>query len=370
MNTQTGLYGLTEPAPPPRPKSRVWKFVKIILVIVAIFLISLTMLHKTGGNGDNLKKIIETYLSDSTGYKAQVGKLNAVSFYPLIGIDMNDVTFETAEKVVVGRIAHVNFSTSFWSASSGSSIHTLDMRGASAEAGIFTPGKIALKRFFIDPRDKKTPQLSLTGTYDGKPVNMTADLKVIPGISSVYFNFAEPSPFDLKAGDLHATGRILTTKAGRSLQVDTLSVAGQSRPVKVLLGLNATGKHIGVSGTIESGETSFDYTVDFSDKAGRRVIGGAIEGERADIGDVVKKGGLFDDYRAFYNFWTAGQKNDAALSGTDLALDIKIAHGLKAGQELGPVDGKAVIRDGVFDISPATTATQDFASAINAYFKK
>ena len=373
MNTQTGLYGLTEPAPPPRPKSRVWKFVKVILAIAGLFLLSLTMLHKTGGNGDQLKKIIETYLSDSSGYKAQVGTLNAVSFYPLIGIDMHDVTFETKDKVVVGRIDHANFSTSFWSASSGSSIHTIDLSGASAEAGILAPGKIVIKRLFIDPKDKKTPQLSLTGTYDGKLVTMTVDLEVIPGMfSSVYFDFAEPSPFVFNAGDLHAAGKILTTKSGRSLQIDTFSVAQHERPVKAVLGLNAMGRNVGVSGTVESNKTAFDYDVKYSTKSERRVIDGTVTGEWVDINDLVKKGGLFDDYRAFYNLWVAGKRNSEAnvLAGTDLDLGIKIKNGLKSGQDLGAIDGKAVIKDGVFDITPSTKATQGFASPINAYFKK
>jgi hypothetical protein len=374
MSGQTGLYGLNEPALPQKPKSRVWKYIKILMVLLVLFLISLATLHRTGGNGDNLKSIVETYLSDTSGYKAKVGKLNAVSFYPLIGIDVEDVTFETPELVKVARIGKLNFSTSFWSAASGESVHTLDVSDVDVDAGIATPGKMRIERFFIDAKNKKLPQLSLTGFYAGKPVMLTADLRVIPGmLGGVYFNFAEPSALDLVAGDIHVTGQVLTTFSGRALKIDKFSVNGKTRPVQMAVALSAMEKMLSFNGKVQNGETVFDYDVSYSGKKGRRVIKGTVKGEKADLNDLTGGTGLFSDYKVFYDFWMAGQKQNAgnALMNADLDLGLNITHFINGGKDLGVLEGHAKIKDGVLNVDPpASKAGHDFAAAMNAYFKK
>lgn len=373
MSGNTGLYGLNEPALPPRKKSRVWTVIKIMLVIAFLVLISLASLHRAGGNGENLKQMVETYFSDSSGYKARVEKLNAVSFYPLVGLDVEDVAFETPGQTVVARIGKFNFSTSFWSAASGESIHTLDLQHIDIDTGIAAPGKILVERFFIDTKTRDIPQLSLTGFYGGKPVIMTADLQTIKGkLGGTYFNFEKSAPFDLTAGDIHLTGNVLSSFTGRSLEILKMSAGGKVRPVQATIALNGFDRSLLVSGKVKNNGTVFEYTADYKRKGDHRTITGKVTGETVDLNDLAGAGGLFSDYKALYDFWQAGQNADAgnALSKTDLGLDLHVEHFISKGQDAGPLNGRAVIKDGILTVEPQSAAGDQFAAAMNAYFKK
>lgn len=373
MSGSTGLYGLNEPALPPRKKSRVWTVIKIMLALCFLALISLASLHRAGGNSENLKQMVETYFSDSSGYKANVNKLNAVSFYPLVGLDLEDVAFETPGQTTVARIGKLNFSTSFWSAASGESIHTLDLQHIDIDTGIAAPGKILVERFFIDTKTRDIPQLSFNGFYGGKPVIMTADMRTIKGkLGGTYFNFENSAPFDLTAGDIHLTGNILSSFTGRSLEISKMSVGGKDRVAQATIALNGLGKNLLLSGKVKNNDTGFEYATDYSRKGDRRILTGNITGEKIDLNDVTGADGLFSDYKVFYNFWRAGQKADAenVLVKTDLGLDLHITHFISKGQDAGPLNGHAVIKGGVLVVEPQSAAGDQFAAAMNAYFKK
>ncbi|MDB5491515.1 MAG: hypothetical protein JWO78_1364 [Micavibrio sp.] len=372
MSAYGGLYGLNEPAPPPRPKSRARKYINVIIIICVLIGISLFALYRAGGKSESLKQTVEKFLSDETGYKAHIGTLNAVSFYPLIGIDVENVVLFSSTQGVAARAGHANFSTSFWSAASGASIHTLDLSNVRAEARVAAPGEITVERFFIDPADRKVPKLSFKGSYDGKPVTMQADLQVIRGVfGSVYFNFAEPGSFDLRAGDIGVEGKVLTARTGRSLKIGRMTVGGKPRKLRMEIALNAADNALGMDGKVMHDATVLDYDLAISSKAGRRMIAGNISGDKVAVNDLTGPEGIFDDLNVVHDFWAAGEKmkKGTALATTDLNIEIKVSHVMKAGKDLGALSGQMRSKDGAVTIDSPTPAGQALATALNEYLQ-
>lgn len=358
MNMRQGLYGLNEPTLPPKPKTRFRKFLNVVFIICVVIFVSLFTLHKVGGNTEHLRQTIEKFLSESSGYRTKVGKLNAVSFYPLIGIDLENVTMEgqgtDAGSNVVARFSHINFSTSFWSASSGSSFRTVDISDAVISPGVIAPGKIDVARLFIDVAIKGKPKLSFKGKYDNKPMSFIADLAIVPGLlGAVYFTFAEPAPFELKVGDMHAEGKILTDLTGRSAQIENFSAGPKMKPVKMDIALINEGFSTGIKGRVQTSTGDVEYNLSFPGRDKKKNITGSVKAERFEIDDLVKSGGLLGSEKAIRNFYRAGTKpKDTDSAHLNFAVTVGTAHLLKSGKDLGAVEAKLNAKGDVlhFDI--------------------
>lgn len=353
MTIHQGLYGLPEPALPPRPPSR-WRWLKytIAYAVAAVF-ISLMVLHFMGGNGDYLKGVVEDYISETTGYTAKIGTLNAVSLYPVIGVDFDDLEL-TRDGKSVAKMDHFNFSTGFWGASMGSSVRTLSILNLSADAGVFTPGALSVDKLAIDVK-QDAPHLILDGLYAGKPLSFTMPLRMKTGFSgSVSFGFNDKAPFHFRAGPVSADGFVSAAHGGRRLDVDNLVVAGNDRPISAAIALTLPRHGFGLDGKIQTGSTNIDYDLVFSsrDKT-TQTIRGSIDADQFDPGDVFGAGGLIEAYDIAESFFkAAGKQQDSGFDfkDMDVSIDGKIDHLVQGGVDLGTLNTVINISENVLSL--------------------
>lgn len=197
MTVGRELYGLPEPQLPPKPPSR-WRWpVRIALGLSVVLAISLTSLSMLGGNSDSMKESLENYLGDLTGSTAKIETLNAVVFFPVLGVDIDGLTL-SRDGVDAARFAHVNFSTGFWGALGGrSALRSLDFRDGTIGAGLLTPRSVRVDQFKIDFENVDKPVLALDGEYGGEKVTLRAGLKRKIGIfGASSFDLANDLPHD------------------------------------------------------------------------------------------------------------------------------------------------------------------------------
>jgi hypothetical protein len=359
MTMGQGLYGLPEPKLPPRKPSR-WRLpIRIAMGVAGFFIVSLATLYFVGGNSPRLKETVEQYLSQSSGYKVTVGKLNALIFYPLVGVDMDDVAYTSAEKGLVAHFDHINFSTSFWGMSSGNAIHSINIRDGFANAGVFTPGKLTISHFLIDNgKQYPKPQLHFLGQYNDQPVTMNADLKKYDNfLSGPSYGLEEPSAFSITAGNIAIDGQLLAGPGGRRIKIAHFTAGKKMVPINGDFAFILSGDGFNANGKIETGASIIDYNIDDEYKDGVNAISGKIGADYLDLDDLAKDGGLFDAYEAVMAFYRGPgivEKTPYDFSKKKIDIGLKTDHLFDKGAELGEISAKAISKDNMLVLEGLT----------------
>lgn len=363
MSMHEGLYGLPEPALPPKPPSR-WRWVyRIIFGFLIVGGLTITVLTLLGGTGDGMKSSIEKFIGDSTGLTARIEKLNAATLFPVIGMDLSNLTLHDSTGSPVASFEHFNFSTGFWAAMIGqSSLRSVSIEKGEIFAGVLLPGAVEIDRLGIDIKNPAEPRLVLKGRYDSKPVDMAVGL-----VRKV--NMYGASSFDLRAGSdvIVAAGPIVldgTVNTGRSGQrVIEIKSLATGHKGKALSGQVEFFRGIGgfdVGGFLVQGDSRLDYRIGRTGTTGNYHLNGTIESKKLNLRDVLasKDGGSFvGHYRALMAFYEAGQAASRArepfdFTGINAKIDVKIAELYNGGLLWGPVSAPLVVADGVMKFAP------------------
>jgi hypothetical protein len=212
-----------ERAAEPRWKKRLRLFIKIAVCAGLLFAMSLFVLSRQGGNSLPLKNGIEQYLHQVTGYQADIGHLNVMSFYPIVGFDFEDLAFYgMAEKEIadgkgkirkapvrdrhIADIGHVKAAMSFWDLFL--SRHTalaLQIGQATIEPGVIDGRGIVLDSLILGPREwDGKPAVVLKGRYGAE--DMEASLEM--SLRGHTYSMPDDARFQARIGDFTATGTV------------------------------------------------------------------------------------------------------------------------------------------------------------------
>lgn len=361
MTVGNSLYGLPEPERVPRPPSR-WRWpIRIVLGAVAVMGVSIFTLSMIASNSDSMKESLEVYLGDITGREAKIGTLNAVSFFPMIGVDMDDLTLSESGRVVA-RFDHINFSTGFWGALAGrSSVRTLDVQDGKIDAGLLMPKAVTISRFAIDVEAAEQPRLVLDGEYGGDPVTFQAGLTRKIGIfGASSFDLAEDTDVKLQAGSVELSGKSGTGPKGeRTILVESLKPGEGMATVKGSVSVFRRLKDIGFSGHFESGSSQIDFDVSILKENGFWAVTGKAVSGALNLEDVFAPKGLVDGYAALKAFYFGDRLKEVDAKPFDfsmLKVDVKTEiKALSNGQlALGSVSAPFIVEDGVLQFSPLT----------------
>jgi hypothetical protein len=350
-----GLYGLPEPEKPKRPLSRKRWWIRVPLIILVIAGISLTTLSVIGGNSDAMKLRLESYLNEITGMESDVGILNGVHFYPVMGVDAQNVTLKSGGTVRV-RIGSIRVYVPFWNMPLGrSDFRDFDIANVTIEPGIITPRGIEIDRLMID-NQKSAPLLVLDGRYGGEPVSLRVDLKSraagAPG--TMLYDLADDAAFTIRAGDISARG-IFHRKTGKGLNIDLEEFrAGKGiNTIKADLRIFRS-----VEGTVESGQSSGRFNLDISRKDHLWTIRGEADADRIDTVDIAGDKGLAQSWQAMERFYL-GPERYAALASAPYdfsRIDMEIKTGIKSflrdRTEWGALSGLIAIQNSRMNIDP------------------
>ena len=315
--TTYGLYGLPEPERPPRPPSK-WRWpVRIIGGLIFCIFLTLFLLSRQGGSSDSLKQFLQNYISDSTGYQAEIGTLNALSFYPVLGVDLDDLVLRRrSDQEIMARFDHLNISVGFLSAALGqSAIRTFSIENGMFAAGMVTPKEIKMNDFRIRRDDPDVPALVLRGEYGGQAMTASADLlrkTNMMGASS--FILADDKKLILEAGPIKLDSILGIGKKGqRAITILSLETGKDIHPLKGRVEIGRGLHSIRYTGNLRGRATHLDYDVETGRKDEKRKIGGRIDAVALDPDDVFGPGGIVDAYNVLADFYGVAESDTLPL---------------------------------------------------------
>ncbi len=350
MTLGRGLYGLPEPEKPVRPPSRIRWLIRIPLIIVVMVGISLTTLFVIGGKSDSMKANLESYLNDTTGMESHIETLNGVHFFPVMGFDAENITLKSGGETKVS-IGGIRVYIPFWNTLlSRSEFRDFHVAGAVIEAGIITPRRIEIDQLTIDRLKSAEPILVLNGRYGGDPVSMRIDLKSrLTGSNAIpVYSLAENAVFEGQAGDMILKGAFLHPGTRRaSIHLDEFKAGGNFNSLKAVMALSPF-----IGGTVESGQSKGNYTIDLDRKEAILKIRGAFDAERLNPEDLSGSRGLVQSWRAVKQFYSGpdrdGEMEPAScdLGGTDMSVQVSVQTLLQNGVEQKDASGVIEIQDG------------------------
>lgn len=248
-----------------------WLLVKIAAFFGVFLFIALTLLSRLGGTSDIYKTSIEQYLTETTGYKAHVGKLNMVTFFPVTRFDFENLTLGqnaiTADKFFA--------SMNFWDITTHSGkIRALAVENMRAAAGIIFAPALHLKSIHI-----AEPYLMIDGA-----VGVTDFILRVPmkswGDNPKTYSLDREKPYHLQMGGIDADfmfayapktglqfGDLVLRNGGKTVLSGDLAYAqageaGGALTGKILAGGHAMDLDLKISGPADSIEISGSITAD------------------------------------------------------------------------------------------------------------
>jgi hypothetical protein len=88
---------------------------KVLFCVLAALILIFAVLANLGGSSETLKRSIEEYVAENTGYDAKVGKLNNMNFFPDIVLDFENTEFFRRDQIdVVMAAQKVQVAFGFW----------------------------------------------------------------------------------------------------------------------------------------------------------------------------------------------------------------------------------------------------------------
>lgn len=193
----------------PRWRRNLSRGIKILFWLGVLVLVCLIVLSRMGGRGDALKRGLEQYLTQATGMTAHIGYLNHMAFYPLAGMDFDDLTLDPGKRAKGGgHVGHAIVVMRFWDLLlSRPALAALVVEDVDFGGGVFDSRPLAHGRMAIDATTA-TPRLRATGIWGGQPLDAAIDLRR----RGITFMPASPAAFTLSLGDTKLTG---TAQFGR-----------------------------------------------------------------------------------------------------------------------------------------------------------
>ncbi len=249
-----------EPEEPVKEK-RNWfmTIFKTVFFVAAFLLVIFTVMANMGGNSDTLKGAIEEFLAGSTGYQVKISTLNHMSFFPTIGIDIEDVQMrpnaEVPDRLI--SVGSARAAMSFWAVTfSSGKLRVLDIEEFHALAGTLNPQPLYLEHVgILETEDEyESPDGALlrgSGALGDHSISFQINMEK----QGREFGFAPERGFDVSVGDFSAQG-VLHGNPGR-IKLQDLRIAV---PEDVITGhLNFSGrgkKKIKAEGKITIGALS------------------------------------------------------------------------------------------------------------------
>ncbi len=281
--------------------------VKIVLVIGALFALSLVMLSKLGGNSEKLKQMVEDFASDASGYDVTLGQLENLTFFPTIGVQFDQMQFANkSNQTTIAAIDKLSIKMSFWSAVfSTGKIKDLNISGLSVKPGVVTQEALKITRLGIedpahDDESVNVPaQLLLNGMLGDKAFAASSTIAASGVGQTREYDMGKERKITASLGDLSLSALMKNTSFARiDLSEINLKKAKEtllSGDMNVELGTNTRV----IKGTLSIGKGSIiKPDVSIANTAIKGTIQspkmnvedmGALAGALAALGDIAPK---------------------------------------------------------------------------------
>lgn len=155
------------------------KFPIIIGVFCVLLIITLKLVERYP---EPLRQGFEQYISNGYQTNATIGKLEKVTFFPKMDVQMKDITMHNSSNaaLVDMEIKSVSLSAPFWSVmTSMGKFYKIEIKNLSATREMISPKPIEISSVYVTDRNGPEQYGSFLvgeGTYDGKNMRFEVEL--------------------------------------------------------------------------------------------------------------------------------------------------------------------------------------------------
>ena len=314
------------------------RLLKISFIICAFVLVILTVLANMGGTSEMLRGgVIQTISNMFGGRPVKMGKLNNMSFFPTVALDIEQVGVYEQEGDIVPlvRLKALQVYMPFWNVATKSPRLTrFYVEGFEAIRGIFMPAHLLVEKIFID-HDVENGKAILKG--NGKIGvhlwNLNVDLDAKGSNGKYSYMVAPNSRIVFDVADLHFEGTLIRGKDNYVKISDFNAVFGEIRVGGDLTLSALSEKLLKLKGTIKTKDDrtilSPDLIIDFS-KQTHMDISGSVLSDKIVIGDLVGENSVFMVFSRFRDIIGHGaipRRKDgtlALLGSNDMNIDFNL----------------------------------------------
>lgn len=238
-------------------KKRNWFYLllKIAFGIGAVLLIVLTVMANVGGNSDTLRQSIEQFITENTSYNANVGQLNAMTFFPDIVLDFEKTELRDKKSTDLAMTAdRVLLAFGFWDVmTSTGKIKALSVDNLRVRDGIFiAPSFEAESVKIVEGIDG--PRLEGNGGVGAEKFNFSTDMNSRGSGRKKRYFFGSQRAFSVNLGNIKISG-IIKTGQSNGIMIENLDVKQGGHPVmKGILGAVRNDGVLGLEGRLEMAE--------------------------------------------------------------------------------------------------------------------
>lgn len=206
-----------------RPKKRNWlkTIFKSTLILGVLLIISITIMANIGGNGEGYRTAVEDFLMQTTGYPAQVDKLNEIAFFPNVSFDFEGVTlFESVgSEIPIAQIKRAFVSVGFWDIMfQTGKFKALDVESLQVRKGTLLNNSIHLEHLSTGVNAKGADKMTATGYIGAVPAKFIVDINASGEGRNTSYSFGDVRPFELTIGDVFFKGHARDTVEGVSFE--------------------------------------------------------------------------------------------------------------------------------------------------------
>ncbi|QQG36172.1 MAG: hypothetical protein HYS17_11900 [Micavibrio aeruginosavorus] len=366
-------------APLTGARKHIRRFIKVLIVLAVLLGISLWVLKSLGGNSHALKLGMQDYLTDATGYIAQVDSLQDMSFFPMSHLAFDGLSLhEMIEKqrpatgaeavktedesgvqafphqktaadffdagAEVASLRHANVTMSFWDVFfSRRRFYDLEVQGLRVVEGAWGLRALTLESLSIN--DEDTPVIAGTGAYGGHPFSLRVDIqKDVDAAGRKRYKMPDKAGIEARWGDLDIVG-VLDSSPGKDvhLKIERLSLGKQNFSGDIVWGGGFKGDTL--SAALGAGDARFVLEL-LTTKDNR--TSGTLEVPVLDTASLPSLGAAYND--AMRLLLSGPGSAIFPHKGPPVDLTVKIADIRHQGKALGHLTARIAAGERVLDI--------------------
>ncbi len=331
-------------APPTGWRKYLRRLIKVVVIFAVLLVITMWVLSTAGGNSKALKLGIQDYLTDATGYLAELTTLESMEFFPVTHIQFSGLTLHRPvmkEKTpgqiadeeerrqnsgeipqlkgvsdyydageTVARIDGADVRMNFWDMFfSRRRFYVLDVKGVTIEEAILLPRRLQLDTLRVD-QDRDFPAIIAQGHYGDYPLDISIRTK--KAARGVY-EIPDVTQFQLHIGPLQAEGIIDT--GGRASRTEFTSLRIGNRSFTGHITMKEVFSATDVEIVLQTGHSALKADLAFGDKN----VKGTVTASILDPSDVKELWAAYNELQALWGSPT----NDRIAFGS-LNADVRL----------------------------------------------
>ncbi len=249
----------SDPKLPGKERRYLTVFLKFLFFVIALVAVMLTVLFNMGGSSEVLKSSLEKFLSDSLGGRpTTIAKLHRISFFPVVGVDFNDLKVRETQATEELSLSVKNFKAfvTFWGMIvKKTEITALYMEDLNLRGGFVGKRDFSVEKLFIDhDKGTKKAEIRAKGLLDNLPWNFSLGMDVSGSIGGYKYSFGKNRPVVFNLDKLNLAADI-SEQINDYIKIESLSMGDEESRVTGNLSLSLLeGQQVKINGRLASGD--------------------------------------------------------------------------------------------------------------------